>query len=116
MRQRTGWILAVAALGLAGCKGNSSDAEASPPKNMDSPIKAKLAQYTTVRLTSNLRDLTENERQIIPLLIDAARLMDEIYWRQAYGNRDSLLQSLHDSDVRRYAEINYGPWDRLEDN
>src|SRR5215210_5098388 len=114
MRKRTGWILAVAALGLAACKENSSEAEASPPKNADSPIKAKLAQYTTVRLTSDLSVLTGNERQMIPLLIDAARLMDEIYWRQAYGNRDSLLQSLRDSDVRRYAEINYGPWDRLE--
>jgi hypothetical protein len=116
MRKWTGLILAGTALVLAGCKENSSDAEASPPRNVDSPIKAKLAQYTTVRLTSDLGILTANERQMIPLLIDAARLMDEIYWRQAYGNRDSLLQSLRDADVRRYAEINYGPWDRLSNN
>jgi hypothetical protein len=101
MRKWTGLLLAGTALVLAGCKENSSDAAASPPRNVDSPIKAKLAQYTTVRLSSDLRNLTANERQVIPLLIDAARLMDEIYWRQAYGNRDSLLQSLRDADVRR---------------
>ncbi len=53
---------------------------------------------------------------MIPLLIDAARQMDAIYWRQAYGNRDSLLRSIQDPGTRRYAEINYGPWDRLDDN
>ena len=53
---------------------------------------------------------------MIPLLIDAARSMETIYWRQAYGNRDSLLKSIRDAGTRRYAEINYGPWDRLDGN
>jgi hypothetical protein len=53
---------------------------------------------------------------MIPFLIDAAREMDTIYWREAYGSRDSLLASLSDPSLRRFAEINYGPWDRLEDN
>jgi hypothetical protein len=81
-----------------------------------SPIQEKLAQYTTVRLTSDLGALTDRERQMLPLLIDAASAMNEIYWAEAYGNRDSLLQSLTDPDMRRFAEINYGPWDRLDDN
>jgi peptidase M49-like protein len=79
----------------------------------DTTIAAKLRQYSRVRLTADLSQLTAHERQIIPLLIDAAREMDTIYWLEAYGNRDSLLRSIGDSAVRRYAEINYGPWDRL---
>ena len=110
----TVWV--IAALGLAGCQRDLSKAGASPSKPGDSPIDRKLAQYTIVRLTSDLGKLTENERQMIPLLIDAARSMDAIYWRQAYGNRDSLLKSLTDEDARRYTEINYGPWDRLDNN
>ncbi|HET6777977.1 MAG TPA: hypothetical protein VFH26_03735 [Gemmatimonadales bacterium] len=81
-----------------------------------SDIERKLAQYTTVRLTADLAGLTENERRMIPLLIDAAQWMDSIFWREAYGNRDSLLESISDANVRRYAEINYGPWDRLDNN
>jgi hypothetical protein len=108
--------MAAAALGLTACQGDTSKAGASPPKAVNSPIERKLAQYTTVRLTSDLQKLTENERRMIPLLIDAARSMDAIYWRQAYGDRDSLLRSLTDAEVRRYAEINYGPWDRLDNN
>ena len=117
MRNWAKWgIVAGYGLGLVACQQDSSKAGASPPKAGDSPIERKLAQYTTVRLTTDLAKLSQNERKMIPLLIDAARSMDAIFWRQAYGNRDSLLGSLPDSGTRQYAEINYGPWDRLDNN
>ena len=114
---RLGFGAALAVAGLSGCQEDPSRAGASPPGAVsESPVAKKLAQYTTVRLTSDLAKLSENERRMLPLLIDAARHMDAIYWRQAYGNRDSLLRALDDPGVRRYAEINYGPWDRLDGN
>jgi hypothetical protein len=48
-----------------------------------------------------------------PALIEAAQAMDAIFWEQAYGNRDSLLQTLSDSLQRRAVRLNYGPWNRL---
>jgi hypothetical protein len=117
MRNWANWaIVAGYGLGLAACQGDPSRAGATPPAATDSPIEKKLAQYTTVRLTADLGKLSENERRMIPLLIDAARSMDAIFWRQAYGSRDSLLESIKDPGTRRYAEINYGPWDRLDNN
>lgn len=83
---------------------------------MPPPAEDLLAKYTTVRLTTDLGQLTENERRMIPLLIEAAGAMDEIFWMQAYGDGDSLLASIADPGLRRFAEINYGPWDRLEGN
>ncbi|MBA2628234.1 MAG: Zn-dependent hydrolase [Gemmatimonadales bacterium] len=95
----------------------ATPASATPPaagsQIPSSDVAARIARYTTVRLTADLTGLTPRERQMIPLLIDAAREMDAIYWMQAFGNRDSLLSSLRDPALRRYAEINYGPWDRL---
>ncbi len=79
-------------------------------------IGQRLAKYTTVRLTTDLSTLSEQERRMIPILIDAAREMDAIYWTQAYGPRDSLLATLDDPRLRRFVEINYGPWDRLAGN
>jgi hypothetical protein len=77
-------------------------------------VAAGLAKYTTVRLTIDSSTLTASERRMIPLLIAAADAMDEIYWHQAYGNRDSLLAVVQgDAATRRFVEINYGPWDRL---
>ena len=75
-----------------------------------------LSKYTTVPLSADLASLTEKERQMIPLLIDAARTMDTIYWEQAYGSRDSLLAQVNDPDIRKFIEINYGPWDRLDNH
>ncbi|HEX2059971.1 MAG TPA: Zn-dependent hydrolase [Thermoanaerobaculia bacterium] len=80
-------------------------------------VRAGLAQYTTVRLTADSSALTPNERRMIPLLVDAADAMDEIYWQQAHGNRDSLLNAVRgDAALRRFVEINYGPWDRLNND
>jgi peptidase M49-like protein len=79
-----------------------------------SDVAAGLAKYTTVRLTVDSSALTPNERRMIPILIDAAQAMDEIYWHQAHGNRDSLLNAVRgDPPTRRLVEINYGPWERL---
>src|SRR5690606_34616503 len=58
---------------------------------------ARLEQYVTVRLTADISRLSENERRMLPLLIDAAGAMDEIFWMQAFGNRDSLLRALDDA-------------------
>src|SRR5690242_16900270 len=74
-------------------------------------MKDRIAEYTPVKLTADLSTLAPWERQMLPLLIDAARAMDDGFWMQTYGNRDSLLASLKDPLLKRYAEINYGPWD-----
>ena len=81
-----------------------------------SDIDARLAKYTTVRLTTDIGALSAKERQMLPILIDASQAMDEIFWQQAYGDRAALMASLPDARMRRYAEINYGPWDRLAGN
>jgi peptidase M49-like protein len=116
MTNWTTWAFAAGIFALTACQGDPSKVGATPPAGADSPIEKKLAQYTPVRLTTDLSKLSENERRMIPLLIDAARSMDAIFWRQAYGNRDSLLRSITDPAVQRYVEINYGPWDRLAEN
>ena len=79
-------------------------------------LKQKMAAYTSVTIHSDTTNLTPKERQMLPLLIEAARAMDPIYWQQAYGSRDSLMAAVSDSGIRRFIDINYGPWDRLEDN
>ena len=109
-------IAAAAALAvLAGCTPPPADTAAPAPAagSAQSDIGQRLAKYTTVRLTADLSRLTANERRMIPLLIDAAREMDNIFWMQTYGERDALLRTIQDPQVRRYVEINYGPWDRL---
>jgi len=79
-------------------------------------MEQRVAQYTSFRLTTDLSVLSENERKMLPLLLDAVRAMDGAYWRQAYGDERTLLASIADPATRRFAEIQYGPWDRLANN
>ena len=71
--------------------------------------------YADFKLTADLTGLTDNQRQMIGVLIDASQIMDDLFWRQAYGDDFvSWLDSIDDIDTRLFAEINYGPWDRLD--
>jgi hypothetical protein len=100
----------------AACTGDGAPAAEGSTRSSTSPMHDRLAKYTPVRLTADLSTLSERERQMIPLLIDAARAMDAVYWEEAYGSQQDLMRKINDRETRRFAEINYGPWDRLEGN
>ena len=120
-----------AALFLAGCSiiagigscTNTSGTKTATTTTTDKPnaVKDSLQEYVhnrldiyeTVKLTTNLNVLSANERKILPLLIQAAQIMDELFWKQAYPQRDSLLATLKDEKTKEFIKINYGPWDRL---
>ncbi|HJP86219.1 MAG TPA: hypothetical protein VJ852_09530, partial [Gemmatimonadaceae bacterium] len=88
-----------------------------PPLASSVPSPAvRLARYTTVKLVADESKLTAKEKQMLPLLIDAARQMDPIFWVESYGDRDALMRSISDPATRELADINFGPWDRLDDN
>ncbi len=79
-------------------------------------MAAKLAQYDTVLLTTDVSLLTPAQREMIPLLVDAADAMSEIFWLESYGEPEPFLASFQDPAMRAYAEINFGPWDRIDGN
>ena len=70
--------------------------------------------YKEVELTSDLSHLNEQQKQMISLLIDASQIMDNLYWKQAFGDKEKFLASISDPAARKFADINYGPWDRLD--
>ncbi len=82
----------------------------------DEMMKAKLANFEEFTLTTDLSWLSDSEREILGILIDAAAIMDDIFWMQAYGDKEELMNSIESEYARRYALIHYGPWDRLNDN
>ncbi|WP_462179481.1 dipeptidyl-peptidase 3 family protein [Pseudoalteromonas gelatinilytica] len=76
--------------------------------------KSRLDIYTDFTLTSDLSHLSDNQKQMVGKLIDASKIMDELFWRQAFGeNKDAFLAKINDEKVQKFADINYGPWDRL---
>jgi hypothetical protein len=79
-------------------------------------ITMKLNDFATFALTADISKLTTNEKKMIPLLIEAANIMDDIFWKEAYGDKSALLESRKNEDEKRLVQINYGPWDRVNGN
>jgi hypothetical protein len=73
-------------------------------------------KYATVRLTAETDELTVDQKEAIGEMIKAAKVMDRLFWAQAYGDPRALETLIEDPETRRYAQINYGPWDRLQGN
>ncbi|HWS78255.1 MAG TPA: Zn-dependent hydrolase [Thermomonas sp.] len=104
--------------GLVACQPKTAAEAPTPaaetPAAQPTGIAAKVASYAEVELKADLSQLAEGDRQAIVLLLQAGELMDALFWKQVVGDKDALLAKLTDPSVRRFAEINYGPWDRLD--
>lgn len=88
-------------------------AEAVAESAVEANRPSRFDIYAEVRLSADLSHLSDNQKQMIGLLIDAGKITDEIFWLQVWGDKEELLNSIEDARTRRFALYNYGPWDRL---
>ena len=91
----------------------TAPAETAVTAPVETETPSRFDIYAEVGLTTDLSQLSDNQRQMIGLLIDAAKITDTIFWQQVWGDKDELLDSIDDDKMRRFAFYNYGPWDRL---
>ncbi len=104
---------------IISCKNNK---EARAPKKQvtveqtTSSMDKNLSKYVAFKLTSDLNKLTDNQRKMLPILIKAADKMNELFWQEAYGNKTELFSKIKEGNTKKFAAINYGPWDRLNGN
>lgn len=96
----------------------SSDAKAAETTATVSLLPAfekRLDIYRSVDLTADLSALSDSQRTMLGKLIDASKIMDDLFWQQAFGEeKTAFLAKLPQGKVRTFADINYGPWDRLK--
>ncbi|GJM10542.1 MAG: hypothetical protein DHS20C11_28180 [Lysobacteraceae bacterium] len=90
----------------------ANQAEPAEPAQ-DFKVQRRLARYAKVTLDADLSHLSENQRQMIGYLIDASTIMDKLFWRQSFGDPTMLGDDITGME-RKLAQINYGPWDRLD--
>lgn len=104
-------ILLILAIALFASCGNQT-------KKMETAneLQDKVDEFVEVELTSDISHLSDNQKTMLGYLFDAGKLMEDIYWKQAYGNKDELLNSITDPIVKEFVKINFGPWERLNNN
>jgi hypothetical protein len=100
---------------VTSCKEEKKEEVVTKEKEM-SDMEKNLSKYVSFKLTADVSKLTDKERQMLPLLIEAADMMNDLFWYESYGDKDALLSSITDDATKKYVQINYGPWDRLDGN
>ncbi len=109
------YIITVAAFILFSCSEKKQ--ESTTEKISVDSMQMMLDKYTEFTLTADISKLDSNDRQMLSLLMDVAVIMDELFWEQALNEpKQEFLNKIKDENQRRFAEINYGPWDRLDGN
>ncbi|WAC03484.1 hypothetical protein N7U66_08345 [Lacinutrix neustonica] len=98
------------------CKEDVQETETTTTETPKSEMQSNLDKYVSVKLTSDLSALSDKEKEMLPILMEAANKMNDLFWYEAYGDCDALLNSISDETTKTYVKINYGPWDRLNNN
>lgn len=110
------WLGVLSLLWACGGPGMHKDPEITLSEDSLNMVRERLETYKTVPLTADLSHLSSDEKEMLRLFIQAAQIMDSLFWEQAYGEFGRLLARISQPELKRFVEINYGPWDRLNDN
>ena len=102
------------ALSLNSCKSKQAQSKTVTEQN---EMEKKVAEFPFVDLTAPelIAQLSEKEKQLIPIFIEIANIMDQLFWKQTFGDK-SLIDTITDPSVKEFALINYGAWERLKEN
>ncbi len=76
----------------------------------------KLMAYTEVTLSADISHLSDDQKRMVVLLYEAADIMDELFWIESYGDKEQLMNTTENDTLKDLFRINYGPWDRLNNN
>ena len=108
-------LLAAVALVVTACGNKTTEQQPTAPvQEATTQLSDKYAEYT---LTTNISHLSDNEREMLGLLFEAADIMDNLFWLENYGDNAELMARIADNpDLIKMATITYGAWDGLDGN
>ncbi|MDW3647248.1 MAG: Zn-dependent hydrolase [Bacteroidia bacterium] len=76
----------------------------------------RLKIYAPVKLTTDMDQLSESDKKVIPILIEVAKIMDDLFYQEAYPQELRVDNATLSEAEKAFIKINYGPWDRLNNN
>lgn len=82
-------------------------------------VKTQINKFAPVEITYDESLLSDSNKKVLKKLVDAAKIVDEIFLVQVYYKNLAIqheLESGNYPELFEYFTINFGPFDRLEDN
>jgi hypothetical protein len=104
---------------LFSCKSERKETAIEAKDKDLPPIEARIKAFAPVTIDVDLSNLSENEKKVVKLLVEAGQLADEIFWKQtapdAIAVRDSLskLNTPEAQNLLKLVNIFYGPYDLI---
>jgi len=79
-------------------------------------VQERLAEWKRVDMPFHSAGLSRREVQMVGKLVDACRLLDDVYWRQSDLSGLALYKSTQDLALKRLLMILGSRWDLLDEN
>jgi hypothetical protein len=79
-------------------------------------VPERLAQWKRVDMPFHAAGLSRREVRMVDKLVDACRLLDDVYWRQSDLTGLALYKSTQDPALKRLLMIMGSRWDLLDEN
>ena len=104
--------LTLLAFALLASSGNMVKAQ-----EKSSDMRKKVEQYAPYHLKYDINKLDPEEQELVGIFIEIAQVMDDLFWEQSFGlENKKKLRDIDNPSIRKFAEIQYGAWDRLDGN
>ncbi|HPX59264.1 MAG: dipeptidyl-peptidase 3 family protein [Bacteroidales bacterium] len=105
-------MITIAAFAIS-CKNKKTQEVKEEIEPQKSELQLKVEEFAYVDLNSpHIAQLSENEKQLIRIFVEIADIMDQLFWKQTFGDK-SILDTVQDPYAKEFVKINYGPWERL---
>jgi hypothetical protein len=90
-------------------------------------IEARLARFSPTEIEADSTALSAEDRRVLELVVEASRWLDPVFLRQVWEGNPAVERATRDwggpaagmpaerRAARDYFELNFGPWDRLDD-
>jgi len=107
-------IAAIMVIIVQGCSNQSNEETEM--------MKKKISQYAVTKIAYDETLLDERQKIVVNKLHEAAKLVDDIFWEQVYSGNKTIREELGKANndytklVKDYFEINYGPFDRFDND
>jgi len=114
MKKLTAMVILISCLAMitTSCKEKKTE---SAEESQKSEMQQKVEEYAYFDLTTDMSKLSDNDKQLLPIFFEIGEIMDQLFWEQTFGPK-SLLDTIQDKWVKEFAILNYGAWDRLNDD
>jgi hypothetical protein len=100
----------------------TSEAQESIKAKTAMTLKQKIARFVPTEISADITKLSLGDSKALHKIIEAAQLMDPIFFRQIWSGNGEMLKKLElDStkegqELLHYFRINMGPWSLLDNN